>query len=55
MGPRSLTPCVVAELFKCWFGHVVRMGDDCISVKVMFGKPALVVRPVGRPNQRWVA
>jgi len=36
-----------------WAGHVVRMGEEKGSYRVLVGKPE-GKRPLGRPRRRWV-
>jgi hypothetical protein len=36
-----------------WAGHVVRMGEEMNSYRLIVGKPE-GKRPLGRPRRRWV-
>ena len=35
-----------------WAGHVARMGDDRVVLRVLVGKPE-GNRPLGKPRRRW--
>ena len=35
-----------------WAGHVARMGEDRVVLRVLVGKPE-GKRPLGRPRRRW--